>query len=173
VLQQTAVQVVNSIIKLPGVSPDTYVRQLCPAVLGLLAAATAAPPNTDLDLAVYREALATATILLTVVEEDKRAGMLAVVVSHCVALLNTAATGAARQLHSIALELLKKVGPLYPTEFKSVVAAAPILAQKMGEAIKAEAAAAAGPGTAAGVQQASSAVAAPKIALTMDFSAFG
>lgn len=111
-IQQTAIQVVNSIIKLPDISVAVYVRQLCPSVLGMLLTAPASPPTTELELGVLREALSTASTLLAVVGEDKRSGMLAVVVSTCVGLLNTASTGVPRQLHAIALDLLKKVGLL-------------------------------------------------------------
>ena len=170
-VQRTAVQIITSMLKLPGIALSRYVPELCSVVIGKLRLAQAQPPTTEQGFLVLKEGIGMLAALIGVANDASRVGVLAIASTHLVGLL-TGGTSFQKRLHTEALEQMKKVGPLHPQEFKSVMVAAPTLAQKLGAAIKAGAAPLATTGAARSVQ-AVHVQAAPKIALKMDFSSFG
>eukprot|EP00041_Stephanoeca_diplocostata_P038665 m.1540274 g.1540274 ORF g.1540274 m.1540274 type:complete len:1737 (+) comp25248_c0_seq2:948-6158(+) len=170
--RQTATQVLASLLKQadPGFVA-VCAQHACPHVLMVLQTVTHTPPATAPDVLVVKEALAVVSALLAAVAVEHRGTLVALVIPLLVGVLNPQATGPARQVHYLVLEDLKRIGPAYPAEFKAVMTSKPELAQSLSNAIK-MAAASASP-TRRSAATTAAAAAAPKIALKMDFSAFG
>ena len=165
---------------MPGTAKAAYITEVAPAAITKLSLATKTKPTASEQVLVLDEAMKLLTLLVEQATDDDRSQIMAMLVALLVALLETepASCGAVRlQLHQLDLNTLNRVGPMFPAAFKAVITGAPALAQRMTAAVRASAAQAshaANNSTAAREQQAKAlAGAKPKIALKMDFSAFG
>ncbi|EGD78844.1 hypothetical protein PTSG_01820 [Salpingoeca rosetta] len=126
-------------------------------------------PTCPEDLDVVQQGILCMEASLRSVPEEAQPQLMAVVLPILVALLTvTPANNLERAVSTAALDSLKRVGPQHPAAFRQVVTEAPQLKTKLEQAMKHSAAQA----QQQQQQHRTTQHAAPKIKLTMDFSAF-
>eukprot|EP00043_Microstomoeca_roanoka_P025463 m.8800 g.8800 ORF g.8800 m.8800 type:complete len:1905 (-) comp5537_c0_seq1:250-5964(-) len=150
-----------------GVGPS-YVADIgCDLVQAVAAAARTKPTCTE-DVEVVRQGVACLEATLNQADDESKPQVMAVVVSVLIPLLTGGAPSTIEgAISQLALDSLKRIGPLYPTAFRQVFTEAPQLKMKLETAMKESMAQAQQQAT-----RTSTAQVAPKIKLTMDFSAF-
>jgi hypothetical protein len=180
-VQLKAAQVLLTLAQLPCGRNVRFIRDVAPYVIAMLSEAATKKPESVEEVLVLAEAVKLLSVLAAQATAGGLPKVIAMVVTLCVALLETDPTSCGQvrySLHQLALNTLNQIGPMYPGPFREVIVGAPALAQRMTVAVRASAAqatAAAGPDLAAAAAQRRAtelAAAAPKIELKMDFGSF-
>ncbi|KAL4641370.1 HEAT repeat-containing protein 5B [Arapaima gigas] len=119
-----------------------YIHALAPPVVEKLKAVERNRPTNTAELQAVQEGVKVLENLVAMGQEQNRVQLLALLVPTLVSYLldeNTIASAppASKGLHDFALQDLMRIGPLYPTAFKTVIGAAPELKSRLETAIRA------------------------------------
>ncbi|XP_048863459.1 HEAT repeat-containing protein 5B isoform X5 [Brienomyrus brachyistius] len=119
-----------------------YIHALAPPVVEKLKAVERSRPATAAELQAVQEGIKVLENLVAMGEEQNRVQLLALLVPTLISYLLdenafSSATPASKGLHEFALRDLMRIGPLYPTAFKTVIGAAPELKIRLETAVRA------------------------------------
>ncbi|RXM97146.1 HEAT repeat-containing protein 5B [Acipenser ruthenus] len=119
-----------------------YIHSLAPLVVEKLKAVERSKPNSNTELLAVQEGIKVLETLVAMGEEQNRVQLLALLVTTLISYLLdentfTSAPPASKGLHEFALQDLMRIGPLYPSAFKTVIGAAPELKSRLETAIRA------------------------------------
>ncbi|XP_041106772.1 HEAT repeat-containing protein 5B isoform X2 [Polyodon spathula] len=119
-----------------------YIHSLAPLIVEKLKAVERSKPNSNTELLAVQEGIKVLETLVAMGEEQNRVQLLALLVTTLISYLLdenafTSAPPASKGLHEFALQDLMRIGPLYPSAFKTVIGAAPELKSRLETAIRA------------------------------------
>ena len=143
-LRLKCIQTLISICQHPDLDVSTpYIHAVAPSVMQYLLQIQENKPSSDIELAIALEAIKLLESLVALTEESKRMNMVALLVPVLVSLLLDSSTLSKsvkihRLLHEQCLSKLMKIGPKYPTQFKTIMQKLPDLRQRLEAAVKAQ-----------------------------------
>ncbi|XP_072565589.1 HEAT repeat-containing protein 5B isoform X3 [Paramormyrops kingsleyae] len=119
-----------------------YIHALAPPVVEKLKAVERSRPTSAGELQAVQEGIKVLENLVAMGEEQNRVQLLALLVPTLISYLLdenafSSASPASKGLHEFALRDLMRIGPLYPTAFKTVIGAAPELKIRLETAVRA------------------------------------
>ncbi|RXM97248.1 HEAT repeat-containing protein 5B [Acipenser ruthenus] len=119
-----------------------YIHSLAPLMVEKLKAVERCKPSSNTELLAVQEGIKVLETLVAMGEEQNRVQLLALLVPTLISYLLdenafTSAPTASMGLHEFALQDLMRIGPLYPSAFKTVIGAAPELKSRLETAIRA------------------------------------
>ncbi|XP_015218632.1 HEAT repeat-containing protein 5B isoform X1 [Lepisosteus oculatus] len=119
-----------------------YIHALAPLLVEKLKAVERSRPGSSVELQAIQEGVRVLENLVAMGEEQNRVQLLALLVPTLISYLldenaYSSANPASKGLHEFALQDLMRIGPLYPSAFKTVVGAAPELKTRLETAIRA------------------------------------
>ena len=148
-----------------------FIHGVGPDVISVVVHSTTTQPPNDETAAVVLECIKFMEILPAQSTPEQRIRLLSIIIPTFVGLLYENVKAAhLLSIHNYALTAITKIGPLYPDEFRRIMAAAPHIKTALETAIRNKAAREASSNPAA--RSSSVAPAVPTIQLKMDFSAF-
>uniref|UniRef100_A0A6B2ELW8 HEAT repeat-containing protein 5A n=1 Tax=Phlebotomus kandelakii TaxID=1109342 RepID=A0A6B2ELW8_9DIPT len=127
VIRVKCVQTLRSIFTNAELTVATsYIHALAPRIIQHLYADNVKNLKTDTELSLVLESITTVEALIVLAEPSKRSQMLAILVPVLISFLLDSfkinvSTKHCVQLHEHSLQWLKKIGPKYPQEFKSLM----------------------------------------------------
>uniref|UniRef100_A0A674NIR2 HEAT repeat-containing protein 5B n=1 Tax=Takifugu rubripes TaxID=31033 RepID=A0A674NIR2_TAKRU len=119
-----------------------YIHALAPLMVEKLKAVEHQRPGTPAELQAVQEGIRVLEALVAMGEEQNRVQLLALLVPTLISYLLdenaiSAAPQVSRALHDFALQNLMRIGPLYPSAFKTVIGAALELKTRLESAVRA------------------------------------
>ncbi|XP_060031204.1 HEAT repeat-containing protein 5A isoform X2 [Erinaceus europaeus] len=118
-----------------------YIYSLVPSIVEKLQEIDKRTPEDTTELQIFQEGIKILEALVTVVEEQYCAQLVAILLTILISFLLEenalgSATSVKRNLHEFALQHLMQIGPQYSSVFKSVMASSPALKIRLEAAIK-------------------------------------
>ncbi|XP_064600027.1 HEAT repeat-containing protein 5B-like isoform X2 [Liolophura sinensis] len=141
--KQRCLQAFLSILHQPDrVICTPYIHAIAPKVFEYLYSVSGGATVTETDLSLVLDSITMVETLVSMAEDEKRIGLLALLVPILIALLRDdskagTVTKAMQSLHDFALQRLMKIGPMYPEHFRTIMMSAPDLKPKLETAIRA------------------------------------
>ncbi|XP_059611858.1 HEAT repeat-containing protein 5B isoform X2 [Phlebotomus argentipes] len=127
VVRVKCIQTLRSIFTNADLTVGTpYIHALAPRIIQNLYAESVKNMKTDTELSLVLESITTVEALIMLAEPSKRSQMLAILVPVLISFLLdpykiSVSSKQCVQLHENSLQWLKKIGPKYPQEFKSLM----------------------------------------------------